>query len=257
VCLLINPGLERYYGSVSKDEVRRDLLGVGDQSGDTLRYGGGYPAEAVVPNEIAPHDIQGVLLSSHFVDKDLSAAFQEKVAALDPSTPNDYSQTFNDEINLLGMFGMVDDDMAQGMEYMRVQQERAQQLHRNIRDPHSATNIALESPPIAPEDMNMFGGGDDSEKLDFEEYRQQLVAKREQEIVELKAILADPQLRQYEDGLRAAGEQLMTTLHAANISTYSDLIVFLAKVQGIPVYDKSGSVIWPQTQGTQPAATEA
>lgn len=37
-------------------------------------------------------------------------------------------------------------------------------------------------------------------------------------------------------------------LKDADIATYSELIIFLAKLQGIPVYDRQGKVIWPEAE---------
>lgn len=180
-----------------------------DHSGDTVRYGGGYTGGAVVPDRIDPEEVYGVLLSSHFTDKDISETFDEKVISLDPSSPINYFRIFNDEINLLGLFGLLDTDMEQGVGYMREQYKRATELHFAINDPGSFTNIALNiSPEEDVDSAYLFFGGDAPETADSEtrDYHERLLEQQEQKKIELNATLDDPEIHKYANALLEAGK---------------------------------------------------
>jgi hypothetical protein len=232
-CLLINPAIESYYGGqagyLPRDQIREELLGVGQASGDTARYGGGYPGEAVVPDKITPEDIHGIVLSSYFTDSDIAEALEEKVASLATDAPNDYLATFNDEINLLGLFGLLDADALEGLGYVRGQYEKAAKLHHAVHNPTSFANL-LKTHPV--DDQSGYVKG--------------VFAQQEQQRTELEAILSDPVLQQQSTSLLEASRTLVTSLKQADISSYSELITSLAKIQGIPVYDNTGEVVWPK-----------
>lgn len=227
VCLLINPALERFYGGkthVPRDQVRENLLGIGMQ-GEQVRYGGGYSGEAVVPDKISSEDIYGVVLTAQFKDTDLGDAFKKKVDSLEAKVPNDYFHKFNDEINLLELFGVLDEDALKGIERMRTEYEKAAKLHATLYAPDSFTNmIRRDAPEMVTPDM---------------------VELENRQKKDLEAILADTDLQQIAANLVESSQGLITKLRSEGISTYSELIMFLAKSQGVPVYNKNSEVVWP------------
>jgi hypothetical protein len=249
VCLLINPALERYYGGttafIPRDQAREKLIGVGQEEGDQIRYGGGFPGEAVVLDQVDPQDINGVLLTSDFTDSNIVDEFNQKVSSFGTAAPESFAYMFHDEVNLLKAFGLLDANMKQASAYVREHDERATKLRNSLASPLSPVSSLREHPEKPSDD---FFGEPPTDK-EWAEYVQGAFAAEASQQAELASILSDPDLSQHKaDLLDAFRTKLEPKLKGANISTYSELIVFLAKARGLPVYDNTGKVIWPDKQ---------
>jgi hypothetical protein len=257
VCLLINPALQRHYGKDPvSDEHQTDpelLRLTNDGPGGTAGYGGGWTGEAAVVDGVEPQDIHGVLLSSEFTDSAIIESLEKKLASLGGiEAPTSYAHIFHDEINLLRTFGQLDPALKERILYMQAEDKRAINLHATITSPGSPANLLAvnpEKPPSEPDDP--WATSDE----DWAKYTTEVLSKQAAQQAELQAILDDPELAGSKaELLEALKTQLEPTLNRLDITNYSDLIIFLSKAQGVPVYDSAGKVIWPNGQDIQQAA---
>ncbi len=254
VCLLINPALERHYGGTSiytdRNQAREDLIGIGHEGTDQVRYGGGFPGEAVVVDRVVPQDIHGVLLTSDFVDGDIIGTFNQKTSLFDTTTPENFADTFHDEVNLLKAFDLLDPDMKQELAYIREHDRLTMGLRAALSSDVSAADQLREHPEKPSDDF--FGEPPTDEE--WAEYKRTVFSAEAAQQAELASILNDSELSQYKANLLDAfRSKLEPRLQEANISTYSELITLVAKTEGFPVYDTTGRAVWPNKQvGLQP-----